>query len=65
LSFDIRQDKLAQDPNVDSEYVDEYAKTEIIRESIKEVKKRAEEDKQRRESPTRNVKSAVAKNMRV
>jgi len=48
LSFDIRQDKLNQDPNVDSEYVDEYAKTEIIRESIKEVKKRAEEDKQRR-----------------
>lgn len=47
--------------------MDEYNKTEIIRSSINDVKKRADEDKKRRESPTRTyggIKSAVSKNMK-
>ena len=67
-SFDIRQTKLKDDSNVDDAYIEEYNKTEIIRSSIKEVKKRAQEEKERRESPDRTyggIKSAVAKNMKV
>ena len=45
----------------------EYDKTEIIRSSIQDVKKRAAEEKKRRESPSKtysNAKSMVAKNMK-
>ena len=47
--------------------MDEYAKTEIIRKSVNDVKKRANEEKKRRESPEKtygHVKSVVAKNMK-
>ena len=47
--------------------MEEYAKTEIIRKSVNDVKKRANEEKKRRESPTKtysHVKSMVAKNMK-
>jgi len=44
--------------------MDEYNKTEIIRQSIKEVKARAEEDKKRRESPKKNAKGKISQNMK-
>ena len=43
----------------------EYDKTEIIRKCVNDVKKRAVEDKKRRESPAKtygNVKSKITQN---
>ena len=66
-SFDERQYLLRQNSKIDDQYMDEYAKTEIIRKSVNDVKKRAIEEKKRRESPEKtygHVKSVVAKNMK-
>ena len=40
---------LRQNSKVDDEYMEEYQKTEIIRKSINDIKKRAAEDKKKRE----------------
>ena len=40
-SFDERRAMLRQNSKIDDEYMEEYAKTEIIRKSVADVKKRA------------------------
>ena len=58
---------MRQNSKIDDEYMEEYAKTEIIRKSVNDVKKRANEERKRRESPHKtysHVKSTVAKNMK-
>ena len=47
--------------------MEEYKKTEIIRKSVNDVKKRAAQEKKRRESPEKTyagAKSTVAKNLK-
>ena len=66
-SFDDRKAELRQNDKIDDQYMEEYSKTEIIRQSISDVKKRAEEEKKRRESPGKTyggVRSSIAKNMK-
>ena len=66
-SFDERKAMLRANSKIDDDYIDEYNKTEIIRKSIQDVKKRADEEKKHRESGGHaytGVKSAIAKNMK-
>ena len=66
-SFDVRKQVLRQNSKIDDGYMDEYAKTEIIRKSVSDVKKRAAVERERRESPRKTysgVKSKIAGNMK-
>ena len=66
-SFDERQALLRQNSKITDEDIAEYKKTEIIRKSIADVKKRAAEQNMIRQSPEKvyaHVKSRIAGNMK-
>ena len=66
-SFDERQALLRQNSKITDADIEEYKKTEIIRKSIADVKKRAAEQDVIRKSPLKvyaNVKSRIAGNMK-
>ena len=66
-SFDERQALLRQNSKITDADIEEYKKTEIIRKSIADVKKRAAEQNMIRQSPEKvyaHVKSRIAGNMK-
>ena len=66
-SFDERQALLRQNSKITDKDIEEYKKTEIIRKSIADVKKRAAEQNVIRQSPEKvyaNVKSRIAGNLK-
>ena len=46
---------LRANSKIDDQYMEEYQKTEIIRSSIQDVKKRAAAEKEKRESPEKHA----------
>lgn len=66
-SFEVRSQLLRQNSKVTDEDLEEYKKTEIIRKSVADVKKRAKEAEFIRKSPEKvyaKVKSRIACNMK-
>ena len=67
LSFENREAKLCQSEDVDDAFIEEYKKTEVLRQSVKDVKERAKEEQDKRKNIRHvndSAKSMVAANMK-
>ena len=67
LSFELREEELRKNKDVDNEFIEEYKKTEVLRQSVKEVKARAKEEQDKRQNIKQvnsYAKSTVTANMK-